>query len=103
MKKYLLLLTLLFVPFFCHGEDISASCTYKNVPLHGRVKVVDAFPDFTVKIVDFFPDLRVKKVSSFPDHCGEWLFVDSFPDFTIKFVDAFPDFTIKYVDFFPGL
>lgn len=83
--------------------DIDDSCTLNGVPLHGKVKFVDSFPDFKVKVVSSFPDLKVKHVTSFPDDCGEWQIVDSFPDFTVKFVDSFPDFTIKYVDSFPGV
>lgn len=83
--------------------DIDGSCTLNDVPLHGKVKFVDSFPDFKVKVVSSFPDLKVKHVTSFPDDCGEWQIVDSFPDFTVKFVDSFPDFTIKYVDSFPGV
>ena len=81
------------------GED----CRCKDIPLYGRVKVVEAFADFKVKIVSSFPDLRVRTVSAFPDECGEWQFVESFPDFTVQFVENFPDFTIQYVDYFPGL
>jgi len=81
------------------GEKISKEDVCK---LHGKVKVVESFPDYEVKIVDSFPDLKVKVVTSFPDKPGEWQFVESFPDFTVKFVDSFPDFTIKYVESFPG-
>jgi len=70
--------------------------------LHGKVKIVTAFPKYKVKIVDAFPDIKVSKVTAFPDGPGKWQFVDAFPDFTIQIVDAFPDFTVKYVDAFPG-
>jgi hypothetical protein len=70
--------------------------------LHGKVKVVTAFPKYKVKIVDAFPDIKVQKVTAFPDGPGKWQLVDAFPDFTVQFVDAFPDFTVKYVDAFPG-
>tara|TARA_B100001939_G_scaffold264074_1_gene231290 strand:+ start:12613 stop:12954 length:342 start_codon:yes stop_codon:yes gene_type:complete len=86
-----------------NAESVGKDCTFKGVPLKGKVKVVDSFPDFKVKVVDSFPDLKVKTVDSFPDDCGEWKFVDSFPDFKIKFVTSFPDFKIKMVDSFPGL
>jgi hypothetical protein len=82
---------------------VDKDCTYKGKKLYGKVKVVDAFPDFEVKRVDAFADLHVKVVDAFPDSCGRWQWVDAFPDFTIKWVDAFPDFTIKQVDAFPGL
>jgi hypothetical protein len=70
--------------------------------LHGKVKVVNAFPKYKVKVVTAFPDIKVQKVNAFPDGPGKWQFVDSFPDFTIQFVDAFPDFTVQYVNAFPG-
>ncbi len=70
--------------------------------LHGKVKVVKAFPKYKVKVVDAFPDIKVQKVTAFPDGPGKWQTVDAFEDFSIQFVDAFPDFTIKYVDAFPG-
>lgn len=84
------------------AAQIGDDCTFKGKRLAGRVKVVDAFPDFEVKRVDAFEDLRVKWVDAFPDSCGRWEKVDAFPDFTIKYVDAFPDFTIRNVDAFPG-
>ncbi len=70
--------------------------------LHGKVKIVSAFPKYKIKIVNAFPDIKVKKVTAFPDHGGEWQFVDAFPDFTVQIVDAFPDFTVEYVNAFPG-
>jgi hypothetical protein len=91
------------------------NCTFKDYPLHGKIKFVDSFPDFTVQIVESFPNLKVKIVSSFPDDCGEWQivesfpdecgkwkFVESFPDVKIQFVDSFPDIKIKFVESFPG-
>lgn len=103
MKKHLSAIFLLFSSLLCNAGEISSSCTYRGIPLYGRVKVVDFMPDFTVKEVDFMPDLRVKPVSFLPTECGEWQFVDFMPDFTIKFVDFMPDFTVKRVDYFPGL
>ena len=70
--------------------------------LHGKVKIVNAFPKYKIKIVNAFPDIKVKKVNAFPDKPGEWQVVDSFPDFTVQIVDAFPDFTVQYVNAFPG-
>jgi hypothetical protein len=70
--------------------------------LHGKVKIVNAFPKYKVKIVNAFPDIKVQKVNAFPDSAGKWQFVDAFPDFTIQIVDAFPDFTVQYVNAFPG-
>lgn len=80
----------------------SEPCTYNGIHLHGKVKVVEEFPDIEVEVVTAFPDLKVKTVTAFADKCGEWRFVDSFPDFTVKFVDAFADVKIQYVDAFPG-
>lgn len=85
-------------PMAAIGDD----CTLGGKRLAGRVKVVDAFPDFRVKKVDAFEDLRVQWVDAFPDACGRWQQVDAFPDFTIQYVDAFPDLTIRSVDAFPG-
>lgn len=84
-------------------KKVDKDCVFKGKKLYGKVKVVDAFPDFEVKRVDAFADLHVKVVDAFPDSCGRWKYVDAFPDFTIKWVDAFPDFTIKFVDAFPGV
>jgi len=78
------------------------NCACKGIPLNGKVKIVNAFPDFKVKTVNSFPDLKVKTVTAFPKKCGEWQFVESFPDFTVQFVDAFPNFTIQFVESFPG-
>ncbi|MFW6027380.1 MAG: hypothetical protein ACOC91_01085 [bacterium] len=79
------------------------TCTLNGIELHGKVQVVDSFPDLKVQVVDSFPDLKVQKVESFPDECGEWQFVDSFPDFKIQYVDSFPDLKIQMVESFPGV
>lgn len=84
-------------------DKIGSDCSFKGVPLHGKVKIVESFPDFKVKVVNSFPDLKVKIVNSFPDDCGEWQFTESFPDFKIQIVESFPDFSIQYVESFPGL
>ena len=73
----------------------------KEIPLWGRVQVVNAHADFTVKVVNAHADLDVKKVNAFANSCGEWQFVEAHADFTVKFVDAHADFTIKYVNSFP--
>lgn len=80
----------------------SVNCTFNGIPLHGKVKVVDHFPDIKVQVVTAFPDLRVKWVDHFPDACGEWQSVEHFPDFTIQYVDHFPDLKIRVVEHFPG-
>ena len=83
--------------------NVDSTCSFKGIPLKGKVKVVDSFPDIRVKTVKSFPDLKVKQVKSFADDCGEWQFVDSFPDFKIQYVESFPDFEIAMVDAFPGV
>ena len=83
--------------------EVGSNCTWKGIPLFGKVKVVNSFPDIEVEVVSSFPDLKVKKVNSFANSCGEWIFVESFPDFTVKFVSSFPDIKIKYVSSFPGI
>lgn len=85
------------------GQLDKAECTYKSIPLHGKVKIVSAFPDIKVRVVNAFADLSVKKVNAFANKCGEWQIVDSFPDFTIQLVDAFGDITINWTDSFPGV
>jgi len=39
--------------------------------IHGKIKVVDSFPDYKVKIVESFADLHVQVVESFPDKPGQ--------------------------------
>jgi hypothetical protein len=79
------------------------TCSLNGIKLHGKVQVVESFPDLKVQVVSSFPDLKVKEVTSFPDDCGEWQFVDSFPDFKIQYVDSFPDLKIQKVESFPGV
>ena len=105
MKRSLWVPLFLFCAIFCikAKAEVDRNCTWKGIPLHGKVKVVNSFPDILVEVVSSFPDLKVKKVNSFADKCGEWTFVESFPDFTVKFVNSFPDIKIKYVNSFPGI
>ena len=81
----------------------NGECSWKGISLHGKVKVVDAFPDIKVQFVNAFPDIKVKWVNAFPNDCGEWQKVNAFPDFTIQIVDAFPDLKVKEVSSFPGM
>lgn len=67
----------------CANASNISSCTYNGIPLYGKVKVVNSFPDIKVKVVSSFEDLDVQKVSSFADKCGKWQFVDSFQ--TLRF------------------
>jgi hypothetical protein len=85
------------------GSKVGPDCAFKGHKLHGKVKVVTAFPDLKVQVVTAFPDLKVQKVDAFPDKCGQWKVVDAFPDLKIQFVDAFPDLKIQYVSAFPGV
>lgn len=92
-----------FSVFSAQAGKIEADCTYKGIPLYGKVKIVDSFADIKIKPAGSFADIRVKKVRGFADACGEWEIVDSFPDFTVEFVNVFPDITVKFTDSFPGL
>ena len=80
------------------------NCTFKGIPLHGRVQVVSSFADFRVEVVNSNPDLYVEVVThitSSPE-CGEWEFVDHNPDFTVEFGPN-ADFSITYVTRSPGI
>lgn len=101
--KLILLLSFFIVGSTSLAGEISSSCTYKGIPLYGKVKIVESFPDIKVKVVEGFPDLNVKNVQSFPTSCGKWQYVENFPNFKVKFVESFPDIKIKYVDNFPGI
>ena len=80
-------------------------CEFQGHRLMGRVRVVDAFPDFRVKLVDDKKkaELLVRRVDSEPEMCGEWQMVDGMPDFTIAFVESGEDFKIAYVNEHPGI
>lgn len=84
-------------------ESIQANCTYKGIPLYGKVKIVEHFPDIQVQAVSRFPDLRVLTVEGYANKCGRWEIVDDFPDFTVQFVEHFPDITVQFVEIYPGL
>ena len=114
--KHLLLFTLLItlaLPMAAQNNDKKPridkqNCTYvnkdgKTFPLHGKVQIVNSFPDIKVKIVDAFEDIDVKIVDAFPNECGKIQIVNSFPDVKVQIVDAFPDITVKIVDAFPGI
>lgn len=81
----------------------SYNCSYKGIPMYGKVKFVENFPDIKVKIVDSFEDIKVKMVENFPDDCGEWQVVENFEDFRVKIVESFEDIKVKVVDSFPGV
>lgn len=75
----------------------------KKISLHGKVQIVESFPDLKVQIVDAHADLEVKLVEAFPDDCGEVQLVESFPDVKVQIVESFPDLKVKIVNAFPGL
>lgn len=95
-------LGLAVAPATARAPVVAADCTFGGHPLHGKIQVVDAFPDVKVQAVKAFPDLKVKVVQAFPDRCGEWRLVEAFPDTKVKFVEAFPDVKIQFVEAFPG-
>ena len=105
MKKFfaaLIAFVTLIVASNSFANPIAADGTFKGIPLWGKVKIVNAFPDIKVQVVDAFPDLKVQRVDAFPDSLGKWQFVTSGEDFKIQFVNAFPDIKIKFVTAFPG-
>lgn len=80
-------------------------CEFQGHRLMGRVRVVDAFPDFRVKVEEDKrkAELFVRRTDSEAEICGDWQFVDGMPDFTISFVDYGEDFKIAWVDKNPGI
>ena len=42
------------------------SCEFNGKPLHGKVQIVNSFPDFKVQIVNSFGDFKIRYVNSFP-------------------------------------
>lgn len=67
----------------------------REVPMWGRVKIVESFEDVRVRVVTSdIEDLRVRIVDS-AYGCGEWHFVEQGEDFTVRFVDHDEDFTIR--------
>ncbi len=85
------------------ASDPLTDCSFNGLPLYGKVKFVESFPDIKIQFVESFPDLKVKFVNSFPDECGEWQIVESFPDIKVQVVESFPDIKVKMVESFPGL
>ncbi len=98
------LLALLAVSFTASAGKLK-TCSFKNIPLYGKVKVVDSNADIKVKVVDYSADLDVQKVDGFADSCGKWEFAVPLEDynFTVQFDDYFPDITIRFVDYLPGI
>ncbi len=75
----------------------------KAIPLYGKVKIVEHFPDLKVQIVEHFPDLEIVIVQHAPDDCGEVQLVESFPDVKVQIVEHFPDIKVRIVRAFPGM
>lgn len=94
---------LLFVSSVLCAEDCVFVKNGNKFPLHGKVQIVESFPDLKVQIVDAHADLEVKLVEAFPDDCGEVQLVESFPDVKVQIVESFPDLKVKIVNAFPGL
>lgn len=61
-----------------------SDCSFKGIPLYGKVQFVDVFPDIKIQMVDTLGDIKVKFVDAFADSCGEWQIVDVFPDFKVQ-------------------
>jgi hypothetical protein len=80
-------------------------CDFQGHRLMGRVRVVNAFPDFQVKLEKdpHKAELHVQRVEHPAEICGEWQFVDGMADFTIRFVETGEDFKIAFVDKNPGI
>lgn len=93
----------LLISVFILADDCVLEKDGKTIPLHGKVQIVESFPDIKVEIVDAFADVEIMIVSSFPDDCGEVQLVESFPDVKVQIVDAFPDLKVKIVSAFPGI
>ena len=91
------------VSFADKVEVSNEDCTWNGIPLYGKVKFVESFPDIKIQFVESFPDLKVKFVYSFADECGEWKIVNSFPDIKVQVVESFPDLKVKVVESFPGM
>lgn len=101
--KYFAALLLLLSPLATWADDCVIVKNGKEIPLYGKVQIVDAFPDLKVQIVDAFADLEVKIVNAFPDDCGKIQIVNDFPDVKVQIVNAFPDIKVRIVDAFPGI
>lgn len=108
MRKLILVSGLVVLASFTShtlAEGINVeNCTYNNVPLYGKVKVVDSGADLTVQQVETLSDLDVK-ITEVPTRCGEWHFVDKHDnaDFTIEYVADGGDIRIRVIDIMPGI
>lgn len=82
-------------------DEIKYNCSYKGIPLYGKVKVVNIGENFRVRKVNNFGNIRVREVT-FPEKCGQWKFVESLEDFKIKYVDSLEDFSVEFVNGLEG-
>ncbi len=80
-----------------------SDCSFKGIPLYGKVQFVDVFPDIKIQMVDTLGDIKVKFVDAFADSCGEWQIVDVLPDFKVQVVEYGADLKVEEVSDFPGM
>jgi hypothetical protein len=103
MKIFILVLFSLFTQLSTvNGQLYTDTCSFRGVPLYGKVRIVTSFPTFKVRVVQGNADYNILLVTSFPDKCAKWKIVTSHEDFTVMFVKSHEDFTIRYVSSFPG-
>ena len=69
-------------------------CSFKNIALTGRVKVVSVGGQIRVRVTNGMADFGVRSVDRPTGKCGDWTFVSAQPDFTVEIVDSGEDFTI---------
>ncbi len=104
MKTILRIVTLIALALALSSYGRVPDCKFKDIPLHGRVKIVNySSGAFHVKVEEVSPDLEVKLVQSCPTDCGEWQIVESGEDFDVQFVDSGEDFSIRFTESFPGI
>lgn len=105
MKKIrcLLLLFISLPSMIAWADDCVLVKDGKTIPLHGKVKIVEHFPDIKVQIVEHFADVDVVIVQHSPDDCGEVQLVEHFPDVKVQIVEHFPDIKVRIVQAFPGV
>lgn len=102
MRRYfLIIISLLSLSIM--ADDCVFVKDGKTIPLKGKVKIVEHFPDIKVQIVEHFPDIEVVIVQYSPDDCGEVQIVESFPDIKVQIVEHFPDIKVRIVQAFPGV
>lgn len=104
--KILMIMFLLLFNGSSRGHVDKERCVYvyderhepQEIPLYGKVRVVDIGETFKVRVVSIGEDLNVH-VREFPNSCGEWRFVDIGEDFSVRFVDIGEDFTIRITEY----